>query len=275
MLLHRAPLPALRPFVAALWASNETEGPELPVERERVLPTGAMHLVFRLSAEPLRLFDDSEAPVARAVGHAIIGGARATCYVRDVSSPARSVGAMLHPGTARPLFGGSAMELSGTHTRLEDAWGCAASVARERLLELPSLEQQLDFFEALLVARLPRVRGLHPAVAEALGKLAHAETVRQVVEESGYSHRRFISLFADAVGLTPKRYARVLRFQRVLAQLAAAPRIPLSHIALAAGYSDQAHLNRDFHAMAGMSPTRYLDALPRQTHHVPLRSGRT
>lgn len=123
------------------------------------------------------------------------------------------------------------------------------------------------------MARLPRVRGLHPAVAEALGKLANAEGVRRVVEESGYSHRRFISLFADAVGLTPKRCARVLRFRRVLAQLAAASRIPLSQIALAAGYSDQAHLNRDFHEMAGMSPTRYLAAAPRQVHHVPIRDA--
>lgn len=275
MLLHRVPIPGLRPFVALLWASDDTERLEPRVsERELVLPTGAMHVVFRLSPEPLRLFDSAEAPLARAVGHAVIGGARAACYVRDVSAPSRSVGAMLHPGTARLLFGGSATELAGTHTRLDDVWGQRAAAARERLLELPSPEQQLDFFESLLLSRLPRVRGLHPAVAEALGKLADAAPVRRVVEESGYSHRRFITLFADAVGLTPKLYGRVLRFRRVLAQMAAAPRMPLVEIALSAGYSDQAHLNRDFREMAGISPTRYLAATPRLAHHVPIRHVR-
>jgi AraC-like DNA-binding protein len=270
MLLRRFPVPALRPFVAVLWASDDTDRVEPRVsERERVLPTGAMHVVFRLSPEPLRVFDEVDAPVPRAVGHAIVGGARASAYVRDVSAPACSVGAMLHPGTARLLFGGSAVELSNAHTPLEDVWGPRAAEARERLLEARSPERRLDLFEALLLERLPRVRGLHPAVAEALGKLG-AYPVHGVVADSGYSHRRFITLFADAVGLTPKRYARVLRFQHVLARMAAAPNEPLAQLALAAGYSDQAHFNRDFREFAGISPTRYLSAAPAEPHHVPV-----
>jgi AraC-like DNA-binding protein len=176
---------------------------------------------------------------------------------------------MLHPGTAGLLFGGSAAELAGAHTPLEDVWGPRAAAARERLLEARSAERRLDLFEMLLLERLPRVRGLHPAVAEALGKLG-ACPVHGVVAESGYSHRRFITLFADAVGLTPKRYARVLRFKQVLARMAAAPNEPLAQLALAAGYSDQAHFNRDFREMAGISPTRYLSAAPEQPHHVPI-----
>lgn len=270
MQLRRLPQPALRPFVAVLWASDDTARPEpRAVQRERVLPTGAMHVVFRLSPEPLRVFDEVDAPVGRAVGHAIIGGARATAYVRDVSAPACSVGAMLHPGTAGLLFGGSAAELSGAHTPLDDVWGPGAAAARERLLEARSPERRLDLLEGLLLERLPRVRALHPAVAEALGKLGTCP-VHGVVAESGYSHRRFITLFADAVGLTPKRYARVLRFQHVLARMVAAPTGPLAQLALAAGYSDQAHFNRDFREMAGISPTRYLSAAPEQPHHVPV-----
>lgn len=270
MLLRRLPLPALRPLVAALWASDDMHRskPRLN-ERERVLPTGAMHVVFRLSLEPLRVFDHADARVGQAVGHAIIGGARATAYVRDVSAPACSVGAMLHPGAAGLLFGGSATELAGRHTLLEDVWGPHAATARDRLIEARSPERRLDLLEALLLERLPRVRGVNPAVAEALGKLG-ACSVQAVVAESGYSHRRFITLFADAVGLTPKRYARVLRFRQVLARMAAAPNESLAQLALAAGYSDQAHFNRDFHEMTGISPTRYRSASPEQPHHVPI-----
>jgi AraC-like DNA-binding protein len=274
MLLRRSSVPALRPFVAVLWASDDTGRPEpRAIERERVLPTGAMHVVFRLSPEPLRVFDDANARVGRSVSHAIIGGARASAYVRDVSAPACSVGAMLHPGTARLLFGGSAAELSGAHTPLEDVWGPRAAAARERLLEARSAEQRLDLFEALLLERLPRVRGVNPAVAEALGKLA-ARPVTDVVQESGYSHRRFITLFVDAVGLTPKLYARVLRFRQVLARMTAVPNEPLARLALAAGYSDQAHFNRDFREMAGIAPTRYLSAAPASPHHVPILPAR-
>jgi AraC-like DNA-binding protein len=269
MLLQRLPTPALRPFVALLWASAGESW--LPgVERERVLPTGAMHVVFRLSAAPLRVFDSADASIGRSVGHALIGGARGSFYLRDVSTPARSVGAMLHPGAARLLFGGSAAELSGTHTSLDDMWGRSAGLARERLLELATPELQLALFESLLTERLPRVRGLHPAVAEALSKLPGAASVGDVVRDSGYSHRHFIALFEDAVGLTPKRYSRVLRFRHALELLArAAPGAPLVAVAMAAGYSDQAHFNRDFREMTGISPERYRAAGPLQPNHVP------
>ncbi|MFS2055915.1 helix-turn-helix domain-containing protein, partial [Variovorax sp. CT11-76] len=69
----------------------------------------------------------------------------------------------------------------------------------------------------------------------------------------GYSHRRFIALFRGAIGLTPKEYARVMRFDRALA-LAADPARPWAEIAVEAGYADQAHLSREFSALAGMAP---------------------
>jgi AraC-like DNA-binding protein len=86
---------------------------------------------------------------------------------------------------------------------------------RDELAELSSPEERLDAFERMLADRLPVVRGLHPAVARALQQFGAANTIREVVRQSGYSHRRFITLFSRAVGLTPKTYCRVLRFQHV------------------------------------------------------------
>src|SRR5690606_32743800 len=189
-------------------------------------------------------------------------------YVRDVSRRSCSVGAMLQAGASRPLFGVSAAELAGRHTPLEELWGSAAPGVRERLLELRTPERQLHYFEMLLLRRLPRVRGLHPAIAGALGCLAAGADVQGIVADSGYSHRHFIALFEQAVGLTPKRYARVLRFKAVLAKLAAEPEHSLAELALAAGFSDQPHFNKDFRQMAGISPREYRRMLPRFPHHV-------
>ncbi|MGH9969853.1 MAG: DUF6597 domain-containing transcriptional factor [Pyrinomonadaceae bacterium] len=130
-------------------------------DRERVLPTGTMHLAIRLSNHPLRLFEDVHDCTRREIGYAIVGGARSTYYVRDISEPASSVGAQLLPGASELLFGVPADELAGRHTSLEDLWGHSAVEARERLLEGGSLERRLDIFEALLVARLqPAVPGV-------------------------------------------------------------------------------------------------------------------
>ena len=120
-----------------------------------------------------------------------------------------------------------------------------------------------------LAARLPAVRGLHPAIAHALGRFAVDTDVGEVVEETGYSHRRFIGLFHAAVGLTPKRYCRVLRFRRALERVT--DETPWVDVALAAGYSDQPHFNREFREFTGVSPERYRRVSPAGSHHVPIR----
>jgi AraC-like DNA-binding protein len=268
----RPPSPPLRPFVRLLWASGDSEAaPAQGAGRERLLPTGAMHLAFRTAGDPVRVFASPEDPSGRALGHAVVGGARAAPYLRDLSPAARSVGAMLEPGAARLLFGATADELSGRHTALGDLWGpSAASEARERIALAGPAERRLAVLEALLLARLPRVRGLHPAVAEALSLLSARPDVRAAVARSGYSHRRFIALFREAVGLAPKLWCRVRRFQAALSRIRGSA-VSLAEVAAAAGYADQAHLNRDFAELAGLSPGRYRSLSPRDPNHVPVR----
>jgi AraC-like DNA-binding protein len=264
--LRRPPARALRPFVREIWASREEHGAP---GRERMLPTGATHLVFRLSEPPVRLFAGVDDPDGVALGHALVGGARSTFYVRDVVASTASVGAILHPGAAELLFGASASALAGRHTRLDDLWGRAAGEARERLVEAATPARQLELLEQLLAARLPTARAVHPAVAHALGRFAVTDRVGEVVAETGYSHRRFIALFERAVGLTPKVHCRVLRFQRALA--AARDGRAWSEVALAAGYSDQSHLVREFGELAGITPTRYAALAGAASNHVAIR----
>lgn len=269
-MLCRAPAPPLRPFVRLLWASEESDVPEGAGDRERLLPTGAVHLALRTEGDPVRVFASTDDPEGRALGHAVVGGARAAPYVRDVSRGGRSVGAMLEPGAARVLFGATAGELAGRHTPLGDLWGGTASDPRERVALAGAPERRLEALEAILLARLPRVRGLHPAVAEALWLLAARPDVGRAVARSGYSHRRFIALFREDVGLAPKLYCRVLRFQAALARLRASPQASLGEVALEAGYADQAHLNRDFLELAGVTPGGYRRLAPRSPNHVPV-----
>jgi AraC-like DNA-binding protein len=274
MMLRRLPGPRLSPFVKLLWASDQAASPwSVAGGRERVLPTGGMHLVFRLSDHPLRLFNDINDPIGYRVGHTIVGGARASFYVREISQPVSSVGAQLRPGAAELLFGVPAGELAGRHTPLQDLWGPSAVEARERPSEAGGLQRKLDVFEALLAARLPTVRGLHPAVAQALERFTTTADVRQAVKESGYSHRRFIALFQRGLGLTPKLYCRVLRFQEALEQVAAHTAASLVEVALDVGYSDQAHFNREFREFAGVSPGEYRELAPAFPHHVPIHTG--
>jgi len=254
--------------------SDHVRRPHLARFRENSLPDGQMHVVIRLSGTPIRIVDEAH-PAGRDYGYGVIGGARASFYTREIVGPAQSIGATLRPGAAQSLFDLTALELANRHTRLDDVWGMQMHVLRDRLLELARPELQLELFEMHLMTRLPQVKGIHPAVAQALAEVHAVDDVRSMVSRSGISHRRFIELFGHAVGLTPKRFARVLRFQRMLRQLARNPNTAWADVAIDAGYSDQAHFNREFREFAGITPEQYRRAAPESPGHVLLTPGDT
>jgi len=272
MRLTRAAAPRLRPFIRSFWVSDRTSSPApLTSRRENVLPTGDMHLVFRLSDDPVRLFTPDTANPKLVAGHAVVGGPRAAYYTKDITKPALAVGVQLKAGAAEALFCASADEFAGRHVGLTDLWGRSATLARDRILEARNPEGQLDVLETILSERLPEIRAMHPAVAGALEYFGTSFSICEAVRRSGYSHRGFVALFRRTVGLAPKAYTRVLRFQRVLSQCAkgdvrgAASWVDL---AMRAGYSDQSHFIREFREFAGVTPEYYRRVAPEASHHV-------
>lgn len=271
-MLTRPPHPALRPFVTTLWATcGKREAALVAPLREHVLPTGAMHLVFRLSAASLRVYDRIGAACGYEIDSAVIGGARAGYYVREAPAGGDSVGAMLRPGTAGPLFGAHSDAFTGHHIALEAVWGSAVGGVVDRLASTDSPARRLAILEAELLRRLPPVHGLHPAVAGALARFALGDGVRSAVARSGFSHRHFIAVFRRAVGLSPKTYCRVRRLQQVLRDIGTNPTPGTgADLAAAAGYADQAHFNHDFLAFAGITPGDYRRIAPTAPNHVPM-----
>jgi AraC-like DNA-binding protein len=81
------------------------------------------------------------------------------------------------------------------------------------------------------------------------------------MDETGWSRRHLTARFRAQLGITPKAYGRVLRFRHAaeLLSIPAPGRAPsLAEVAVAAGYYDQSHLNRDFVAMSGCTPGQFL-----------------
>ena len=111
--------------------------------------------------------------------------------------------------------------------------------------------------EDYLAQRAPDAVAIPPAIAHALESFSSSSDIRAVVAGSGYSHRRFIELFRRVVGLSPKEYARVLRFQGAIRLLADNSSSRLASIALHAGYTDQPHFSREFRRFSDMTPQQF------------------
>ena len=275
-ILSRPPMAALRPFIDVFWASAGAPSPLPEAPRlERMLPTGTMHVVLRLSDAPVRIRGAAPDGDWDELRHGIVGGARSTFHLRDPVAHGAAVGALLRPGGARLLLPhAGADELAQRHVALADVIGPAATMLlRERLADEPGAAARITLLEAFFAARLPLVKGMHPAVAELLAALERAAPVGAAVAASGLSHRHVIAHFRRAVGLAPKAFQRVCRFQGVIRAMQASPRAPLADVALAGGYSDQSHFQREFAAITGITPGEYRRLAPVLPNHLPLSPG--
>ncbi|PYQ27052.1 MAG: AraC family transcriptional regulator [Acidobacteria bacterium] len=271
MLFHaRAAAPPLRDLVDILWFA---ESNAMPHPKERLLPTGTMELIVNLLEDVVYVYDRRDLRMEILPG-AIVVGAASEFMVIDTRNETCVLGVHFRPGGALPLLGElPAGEVRDQHVALAELWGAReANDLRVQLLAAPSTQEKFDVVERVLTARLTRSRERQAAVAHILQRIPRTRTITEATRDVGWSQRRLIDAFSNEVGLTPKVYGRVMRFQRVLRRVHAHAQddVDWADIALACGYFDQSHLVRDFRAIAGITPTDYLMRRTPHQNHVPM-----
>lgn len=148
-------------------------------------------------------------------------------------------------------------DISNRAVGLDDLFGDEGRHLAERLAAEPDWARRFDLLDAMLVRAAGNGPEPDPEVAWAwrlLSQTRGTASVGEIVAETGWSRARLASRFRSQVGLTPKSAARVLRFGRAMALLTAPGHRSLASIAVACGYFDQAHFNRDFRMFAGCAP---------------------
>jgi AraC-like DNA-binding protein len=256
----------LRPFIESLWHFTG----DLAHSRERMLPSGRMQLLINLDQDQLSSYHGPDYRDRAVIAGAGLSGAYAEHFAIDTADQRAIVGVSFRPGGAYPFFAAPADATSGLHVALDDLWGRDGAVVRDRLLEAPTVAAVLDELEAVMLARVAGSLEPDPVIAYAIAAFEGDATVAAVMDRVGMSASRFIRHFSRRVGLTPKRFARVRRFQRVLAAVDSGRAVDWARVAASCGYFDQAHLIRDFRAFAGVSPTGYQPRAPGDRSHVVL-----
>ena len=264
------PGPPLSAFVDCLWYA---EGAPQTHSQERLLPNGEAAIIFNLRDDPIRIYDAQDLTRYNTYGCAVFSGARSNCFAIDTLQQERVVGIQFRPGGAFPFVRMPASEIENASVDLGDLWLGKAGEIRERLLAGSSVDSMLADLERRLLEQLVRPLELHPAIAYALDQFrlsAHTGRVAAVTGQIGLSPRRFIELFHRQIGLTPKVFCRVRRFQHVLRTIHLRRSVDWAQIALECGYYDQAHFIHDFQCFSGLTPSGYLACATPHLNHVPL-----
>jgi AraC-like DNA-binding protein len=238
-------------------------------KRERALPTGSVDLVFNLHENSIRTFAHERDRFGSVASGAVVHGPQSRYFVLDARRHVHVIGVHFRPGGAA-LFGIAGPELADRHVALEDIWGGAATILRTRLLEAPTPQAMFALLERELLARLPARPLVHPAVSFAVRRIASisAAPIADVQKETGYSPRRFATLFNDSIGLAPKTFSRIQRLRRVVERVARGDKSSWADVAAEHGYYDQSHLTREFRELSGVTPAAYRPVSPDSSLHM-------
>lgn len=160
----------------------------------------------------------------------------------------------LEPAVAAAVLGPSA-ELGGTVESLADVWGHDAERTEDQLRAAPSWDERFAIAAELLGRRTEERPRVDPEVARAWRRMLACRgrvRVEGLAEEVGWSRKRLSARFRSQLGITPKRAARLVRFDHA-AHLLAAGHAPAG-VAVEGGYADQSHLHHEVKAFTGLTP---------------------
>jgi AraC-like DNA-binding protein len=269
--LTHTPGPPLNNFVELFWFYDGF--PKRPHKKERLMPDGSVELVINLNEDESRIYDREHLDKCDRLPGTLVCGPHSGFFVIDTAEQDSVMGIHFKPGGAFPFFSAPVDELHNLHVSLEDLWGPEAGLLRERLLEAPTPEKKFQVLETSLLAQAWKPLERHRAVGFALGLFRNIHTapaIADVTDQIGISSRRFIQLFSNEVGLTPKLFCRVRRFQQVLKKIHTGAEIDWIDLAISCGYFDQAHFIHDFKIFSGINPTTYLVQKTEHLNHVPI-----
>jgi AraC-like DNA-binding protein len=253
---RRAPAAALRPYFA--WYVGYRQRGLAPA-RHRGLPSPYLTMIFTLD-EPLTMAAHPDPGQVPGSFTTLLGGLHTSPALIVHDGAQSGIQLSVKPAGARALLGLPAGELTQIDVPADAVLGPAAKRIHHRLgmaRDWPERFAVLDdeFTRLLADCEVP------PEVDFAWRLLLRSGgtvPVSELAGQTGWSTRHLANRFREEIGLTPKAAARVIRFSRAKRLLVSAPAGSLADVAASCGYFDQAHLAREFRALAGCPPTQWL-----------------
>lgn len=232
VMVSRSPRhPLLAGLVDRLWCAVPEPAPK--VRAEWILPTCRAQMIL--------------SPMA-----SVFVGPRMSGEMIERRTDKSAVGVSFGAGAAIAFIGADAYETFNITTPLDAAWPVGS--LSDRLAE-QTVAEALDLIEAELAKSLRRT-SVNPAVFAAARAIRRGHPAARTAELLGVDRRRFVPEFRRIVGVAPKHYERICRFNRATEEIRRPDAKPLALIAAEQGFADQAHLTREIRHFAQTTPAR-------------------
>ena len=185
---------------------------------EKLLPDGSIDLLIDLTETPKKLYNNEEATSYTIFKKSWISGMK-TNYILIDASVSNMVGVHFKPGGCYPFVDFPIVELNDLTIDLGSVWGREANSIREAILHEPDIDKRFDILEKYFLQKGKNKMENHALVHYSVGQLVQSPqmwSIKNLSHKTGITQKHLITLFKKYVGLSPKMFSRIYKFQKVI-----------------------------------------------------------
>lgn len=235
---------------------------------DTVLPSGFVQVAFNLGDSQWKLKTGDSFHASPSLE--LLGQLKSPASFK-ITGHNVALGINFYPHTAHYFIKDSSTYFTEQVVDLEAIFGSEVYLIQEQLLETSSLEKRIAILEKYLLEEIASLSdgGTKLDILDFIISNVHSHpsmgTVQGIARKTGYSERYIERLFREFVGLSPKEYLNITRFQNSLKYLNN-QNASYASVSYACGYADQSHFIREFKKYAGVTPSGYRkEAFPSAT----------
>jgi len=250
------PAQVLSPFVKQYWALDNVV-PQGQKHIQRIIPTGLIELTIYLGDKPV---SSDRASISSETS--LLSGQQNTPYDLVVAGTVAVFSITFHPQGAQSFFNIPMDELYDQTISLRSIQKDFVDQVETELFEAPSFAHRVEIMNRFLWLLLkkndklreqPRLQDSLTYVDQSMGMV----DINTLAKKACLSRKQYERIFKTNVGVSPKRFLRIIRLQHVLFKKQINPKTSLTELAYDCGYYDQSHMINDFKLLTGMSPKKY------------------
>ena len=227
---------------------------------ERVVPTGHVFLLFELDGFTRHTYQAADLKPNGTYQKAWISGQQNKHLTISAHPHSEMLVVQFKPAGGQPFFHQPMALFTDRVFPAEDVFGTAVLDLRESVLKAHNVEDKMALVASWLEARM-RSDLAPPDKLTAVIQALQAEPVANhadAIESYPNSQKHLIEQFKQYVGLTPKSYHRILRFNDLLATIQNQQAIQWSEVSYLSGYADQSHFIKEFKHFSGFNPKEFI-----------------
>jgi AraC-like DNA-binding protein len=261
-----SPSRRLAQYIECFWTLESREKTSL-ASPERILPDGCVELIFNRADLFKRYHFDGAIEIQP---RTIIAGQMQHHALIEPTGRVKLFGVRFHPGGAHRFLRLPLSELTNRIISFDDVWPRFGRELAEKIDATGSIRERISTIEKAFIARLDQ-RLDDDKLIDAVVKMIVARdglvSIDRLQQNLGISDRHLERKFKTAVGISPKFFCRILRFQNVFRAVERHQNLGWSFIASECGYYDQAHFIRDFKEFSGQNPSAFFNEDHKMSEH--------